>query len=124
LKEAGLSSKDVDKDVADTLIDFWCAVALVLSKEWERPRQHMLSKGIGVYCLMSFAGELYREAMTAGRRCNLDYFASTLSDIAHLIDWSNQGPLKGFGGSSGADAALALLRQIRAKNHSGYLAYG
>lgn len=35
LKEAGLSSKDVDKDVADTLIDFWCAVALVLSKEWE-----------------------------------------------------------------------------------------
>lgn len=124
LKEAGLSSRDVDKEVADNLIDFWRAVELVLAKEWARPRQHMLSKGIGVYCLMSFAGELYREAMAVGRRCDIDYFASTLSDFIQLIDWSNQGPLKGFGGSSGADAALALLRQIRAKKHSGYPAYG
>ena len=124
LKEAGLSSKDVDKDVADTLIDFWHAVALVLSMEWARPRHHMLTKGIGVYCLMSFAGELYREAVSAGRHTDLDYFATALSDFVHLIDWSNKGPLKGYGGSSGADAALALMRQMRTNHHSGYLAYG
>ena len=123
LKEAGLASKGVDQRVAENLIDFWCAVALVLHKEWERPRQHMLTKGIGVYCLMSLAGELHREASESSRQCDLDYFISALSDFVHLIDWSNQGPLKGFGGSSGADAALTLLRQKRVKNHSGYLAY-
>jgi len=124
LREACLSNTEVNKAVAGTLIDFWRAVAFVLSTEWDRPRQHMLSKGIGVYCLMSFAGELYREATSVGVRCDLGYFTSALSDFVHLIDWSNQGPLKGFGGSSGADAALSLLRQVRAKKHSEYLAYG
>lgn len=40
----------------DLLIDFWCAVAIVLKPQWEAPRHHMLAKGIGVYCLMSVAG--------------------------------------------------------------------
>lgn len=124
LREAGLSNKDIDEAIAATVVEFWKAVALVLEEEWGRPRQHMLVKGIGVYCLMSLAGELYREAVSKGRPCDLDYFISALSDFVHTIDWSNKGPLKGFGGASGADAALALLRQLRTKKRSGYLAYG
>jgi DGQHR domain-containing protein len=124
LREASLSNKEVDHSIAVTVVEFWRAVALVLAEQWARPRQNMLVKGIGVYCLMSLAGELYREAVCKGRLCDCDYFVSVLSDFVHAIDWSNNGPLKGFGGASGADAALALLRQLRAKKRSGHLAYG
>lgn len=124
LREAGLSSKDVSDCTATLLIDFWRAVTVVLPKQWNQPRQHMLVKGIGVYCLMSFAGELYRESMNKPGICDIDYFISTLSDFINDIDWSNKGPMKGFGGASGADSALALLRQVREKKLSGCVSYG
>lgn len=124
LREAGLSNKDVGDRTATLVIDFWCAITVVLSKQWSQPRQNMLMKGIGVYCLMSLAGELYRESVNKGVVCSVDYFISTLSDFVHGIDWSNKGPLKGYGGASGADAALALLRQVRANQLSGYVNYG
>lgn len=124
LREAGLSNKDVDDSTATLVIDFWRAITVVLSTQWNQPRQHMLGKGIGVYCLMSLAGELYREAITKRVGCDVDYFISALSDFVHGIDWSSNGPLKGYGGASGADAALALLRQIRTKQLSGYMAHG
>lgn len=124
LREAGISPKEVDAAIATTLIDFWRAVSFVLSAEWECPRRNMVAKGIGVYALTSLAGELYREAQAAGLPRNLDYFISALSDFVHMIDWSTRGPLKGFGGSSGADAALALLRQMRSRKLSGYTTHG
>lgn len=124
LREAGLSNKDVDDSTATLVINFWRAIAVVLSKQWNQPRQNMLVKGIGVYCLMSLAGELCREAASKRVACDLDYFISALSDFIHGIDWSNNGPLKGYGGASGADAALALLRQIRANQLSGYITHG
>ncbi|MCB0069500.1 MAG: hypothetical protein KDD77_20195, partial [Caldilineaceae bacterium] len=52
------------------------------------------------------------------------YYISALSDFVHGIDWSSKGPLKGYGGASGADAALALLRQIRANQLSEYMTHG
>lgn len=124
LREAGLVNKDVDQSIAVLIIDFWKAVATVLVDEWDHPRQHMLAKGIGVYCLMSLAGELYREAVGNGQQCNLAYFKSALAEFLPTIDWSSQGPLKGFGGASGADAALTLLRQMRSTKQSGQLGYG
>jgi DGQHR domain-containing protein len=124
LREAGLSGKDVDETVATKVIDFWKAVTLVLADQWNHPREHMLIKGIGVYCLMSLAGELYREAISKGLPCDIDYFIAELSDFIQTIDWSNKGPLKGYGGASGADAALELLRQLRANKLSGYMNYG
>ena len=124
LREAGLSNKDVDNSTATLVIDFWRAITVVLSKQWNQPRQNMLVKGIGVYCLMSLAGELFRESVIKRVACDLDYFISALSDFVHGIDWSNKGPLKGYGGASGADAALALLRQIRRNNLSEYMSHG
>lgn len=124
LREGNLSNTAVDDATSATVIDFWKAVAFVLPKQWESPRQHMLVKGIGVYCLMSLAGELYREGVSKNQRCDVDYYVSVLSDFIHTVDWSNHGPLKGFGGASGADAALELLRQMRSKNNSGYMTYG
>lgn len=124
LREAGLSNKDVSDKTAGLLIDFWRAITVVLSTQWHQPRQYMLVKGIGVYCLMSLAGELYRESLTKRATCDIDYFISALSDFVHGIDWSSKGPLKGYGGASGADAALGLLRQVRANQLSGYIPHG
>ena len=124
LREAGLSNKDVDDSTATIVIDFWRAITVVLSKQWNQPRQHMLVKGIGVYCLMSLAGELYRESISKRAACDIDYFIPALSAFLHGIDWSSKGPLKGYGGASGADTALALLRQIRANQKPGYITHG
>ena len=124
LREGGLSNKDVDDSTATLVIDFWRAITVVLSKQWNQPRQNMLVKGIGVYCLMSLAGELYQESIKKRVVCNIDYFISVLSDFVHCIDWSNKGPLKGYGGASGADTALTLLRQIRTNQLSGHKIHG
>ena len=73
---------------------------------------------------MSLAGELYKESICKGVACNIDYFVLALSDFVHCFDWSSKGPLKGYGGASGADAALELLRQIRANQLSGCMTHG
>lgn len=105
------------------LIDYWTAVSIVLPNEWAAPRTHMLTKGIGVYSLMSLAGVLTREAIQTSRKCDLDYFISKLSDFIDRIDWSNHGPLQGYGGVSGAQAVLALLTQMRSNPVGGAISY-
>lgn len=92
-------------------IAFWQAVVLVLSEQWAAPRQHMLCKGIGVYALMSLAGHLVREV--GDRPLTVDYFVAKLSDFLDQIDWTNHGPLEGFGGSKGADMALKMILEVR-----------
>jgi len=94
---------------------FWRAVAMALPDEWAAPRQHMLCKGIGVYALMSLAGHLVREA--GSRPANLDYFVAKLSDFIDRIDWTNHGPLEGFGGQKGADKALQMIFEVRKENY-------
>lgn len=95
----------------DRSIAFWQAVVLVLPGQWGSPRQHLLCKGIGVYALMSLAGHLVREA--GHRPLTVDYFVTKLSDFLDQIDWSNRGPLEGFGGSKGADMALKMILEVR-----------
>lgn len=97
-------------------IAFWQAVVLILSEQWAAPRQHMLCKGIGVYALMSLAGHLVREA--GDRPLTVDYFLAKLSDFLDQIDWTNHGPLEGFGGSKGADMALKMILEVRKNIHT------
>ncbi len=94
--------------------DYWRAVVEVLEEEWATPRKHFLTKGIGVYALMTIAGDLYLDALTSGAPgCEVTYFESKLADFAPDFDWSNTGPLKGLGGESGANEAASLLRELR-----------
>lgn len=123
LREAKAISCSPDQAV-DVLIAFWRAIAFVLEAQWAQPRRHMLTKGIGVYCLMSMAGLLASEANARHVSPDFDFFISTLSDFVDRIDWSNDGPLKGFGGASGADAAFSLLIQERSRNKRASQGYG
>lgn len=99
--------------LTETLINFWRAVSLVMPEVWSNPHRYMVTKGIGVYSLSSIAADLVTEATNEKEACTLDYFISKLSDFVDRVDWSNQGPMKGYGGVSGADAALELLRHTR-----------
>lgn len=113
LREAQLPLSLIRDTAPRLVMDFWTAISMVLPKEWNDPRGHMITKGIGVYSLMSLAGIFVHEASKSNKPCNLDFFIAKLSDFVHLIDWSNHGPLQGYGGASGADAVLGLLMQLR-----------
>lgn len=111
-REAQGDQSNLD-EVARQLIDFWKAVAQVYAYPWLQPRRHLIRKGIGVYALMSMAGLFVREARTRNRRVDKDYFLEKLSDFSDRIDWSNNGPMKGFGGTHGADQAFELIKTVR-----------
>jgi DNA sulfur modification protein DndB len=99
---------------AQVVHDFWVAVALVLADQWSRPRNHLLTKGIGVYALMEVAADLVAEVRDGGVP-DKNYFASSLADFAIEFDWSTEGPLKGLGGEGGVKAAVSLVREARRK---------
>lgn len=92
-------------------VSFWRAVVMTLPTQWANDRRHMLTKGIGVYALMSLAGLLIRECV--GQPITVDYFVAKLSDFVDQVDWSNHGPLEGFGGAKGADMAFKMILEVR-----------
>lgn len=98
---------------AQVVLDFWAALAVVLKNQWSNPRKHMLTKGVGVYALMEIAADLYLEAPNGGRSCDRRYLANVLSDFVGEVDWSTDGPLKGFGGQGGVKSAVHLIREVR-----------
>lgn len=113
IRSANWKSTPAASRIASLTIDFWRAVQFVLPQQWAVPRNHVIVKGIGVYALMSLAGAFIEEARGQGREPDFDFFVARLSDFADQVDWSNNGPLHGFGGVAGADAALQLLLQVR-----------
>lgn len=96
---------------AQIVLDFWAAVAVVLPDAWDSPRHYLINKGVGVYALMTIAGDLYAESM--GQTCDKRYFVTKLSEFVTDIDWSSQGPLRGFGGEGGVNSVVALIRETR-----------
>ncbi len=114
---AGGWKKPVASEVSRIAVDFWRAVAFVLPDQWAAPRTHVLTKGIGVYALMSLAGLFTAEARSEGTPPTFEYFTSRLSDFIDTVDWSNEGPLRGYGGAAGADAAFQMLVQTREAAH-------
>ncbi|CAB3770265.1 DGQHR domain-containing protein [Paraburkholderia solisilvae] len=124
LHESSLGNATSHGIVSDLLLNFWKAITYVVPEAWENSRKHLITKGIGVYCLMSVGGDLVREAAQSGQKCDLDYFIGKLSDFMHKIDWSNEGPLKGYGGVKGADAALDLVRHTREQLISSITSHG
>jgi hypothetical protein len=107
-----LDSKSAD-DAARVVCHFWGAVSVLLEDAWRQPRRHFLTKGIGVYALMELAAELWKEAQNARRDCSREYFLGVLSDFLPQFDWSNNGPLKGLGGETGANEAFEAVNKRR-----------
>lgn len=113
LKATGIISTNSADDALAVVLDFWSAVVAVLPDQWANPRRHMLTKGIGVYALMTIAADIFIECRDAGRTCDRRAFVTALADFADSVDWSTSGTLKGFGGQGGVKAAVEHLRDLR-----------
>jgi DNA sulfur modification protein DndB len=111
LRQTKILKKSNPVAAATVLLNFWAAVAVVLRREWDSPRHFLLNKGVGVYALTSIAADLYLEA--TGAACDKRYFTAKLSEFISEIDWSTNGPLRGFGGESGVASAVSLIREKR-----------
>jgi DGQHR domain-containing protein len=101
--------------VAQMVLDFWAAIALLLPDAWSNPRKTLLCKGVGVYALMGIAGDLVNEA--GGASVDKLYFRNKLADFIQEIDWSNAGPISGLGGEAGVRNALGIIRSLRGKSN-------
>lgn len=97
---------------ARVVVCFWSAIAEVLENEWTASRKHLLSKGVGVYALMTLAADLVTEEGDAAR-CDKQMFVGRLADVLPRIDWTNNGALKGLGGQAGVAQAVDLVRAAR-----------
>jgi DNA sulfur modification protein DndB len=96
---------------ARIVLDFWSAIAMVMREAWDSPRHYLINKGVGVYALMAIAADLYSESK--GHACDKRYFVTKLSEFVTDLDWSSQGPLKGFGGEAGVKSVVTLIREKR-----------
>ncbi len=75
-----LASEDVDATFR-IILAFWRAVTHVLEVQWHDSRKHFVTKGVGVYALMSIAGDLYQDARRLQLTCDEHYFVGVLSDF-------------------------------------------
>jgi DNA sulfur modification protein DndB len=101
--------------IARIVLDFWAAIAINLPVAWDNPRKYLVTKGVGVYSLMDIAADLYNESIP--REINKRYFINKLSEFITEIDWTSEGPLKGFGGEAGVKRAVSFIRARREKRY-------
>ena len=87
---------------------FWTAVAHVWTGAWEKPRTHLLCKGVGVSALSLLAGDIITSALSRQQRPDAQAFIEYLRPLVTL-DWSTSGTFKGLGGRHGASEAHQLL---------------
>lgn len=112
-----LQSVSIDQ-IYGFVLNFWNAVASVLPDAWREPRKHFLTKGIGVYCLMSVASSIFRELNGDVTRATTPELIQTLKPLIGNFDWTNNGPLRGLGGEGGAKSAYDLIMASSASlNH-------
>lgn len=111
------------EDASRVVLEFWAAVVMAMPMEWNNPRKHVLTKGLGVYALMDVAADLYREAAPASA-WDRHQFAAALADFCADFDWSTSGPLNGLGGEAGVKIAVEKIREVRRKSRFKVIANG
>lgn len=122
IKEAQIFQSTNAETLLEYTIAFWKAVEITLPEQWQNQRHHLLTKGVGVYAMMSFAGYLIREARK--ETISVDFFVTKLSDFIHHVDWSNHGAMEGYGGVKGADMAFKMLLDVRNETFQRMSQYG
>jgi DGQHR domain-containing protein len=113
LKSSEILTKGTVEDAYSVIKNFWLAVAILLEDAWHNPRKHFLTKGIGVYALMTLAAELFVESKKRPSECTTEFFTCVLSDFLPNLDWSHSGPLKGLGGETGAHEAYQIIHRLK-----------
>lgn len=87
---------------------FWIAVSRVFPHEWEDPRNHLLTKGVGLYSLHLLLGDIVSTTTPSG--LSETYFEEELSPLRGQIDWRTHGVFAGAGGHKGAHEVYMILK--------------
>ena len=97
-------------DQYEIIVTYWRAVKKVFPKEWEDHRHHLLTKGIGLYSLMTLLPKLVRESNKLPP--TEEYYISQLSFLKYKIDWKSTGTFSNAEGQKGAQEAYRKLREL------------
>jgi DGQHR domain-containing protein len=95
----------------EVVMNFWKGVVATFPKEWEKPRNHLLTKGVGVRALAAVGRDIIEERVGAG-----DYtpeaFEKALGKLSGF-DWGNKTSVfAAWGGQKGVKLATILLNKI------------
>lgn len=104
----GIPLGDIEAKYA-VILCFWRAVKTAFPKEWSDHRHHLLTKGVGLYSLMSLLADFVREANTAD--LSEEWFRPRLTPLAKAIDWHSKGMFANAGGRKGAADVHMKLRK-------------
>ena len=115
LSQSTILDHATPEQVCKIVENFWHSITIVLEEEWKNPRKHVLTKGIGVYALMSLAADLCTEGGLMPEALSQEYFSAHLSDFASELDWSSEGSFNGLGGQKGVKEAIKIIREARHK---------
>jgi DNA sulfur modification protein DndB len=92
------------------VVTFWKAVKAIFPEAWGDHRHHLLTKGVGLYSMMSLLADLVREARTP--ELSEEWFRRRLMPLADAIDWSSKGMFANAGGKKGATEVHLMLRRV------------
>ncbi len=93
------------------VVNFWKGIVAVFPKEWDKPRNHLITKGVGVRALAAVGRDVIEERLGAG-----DYtpeaFAKALDKLSGF-DWGNRTSVfAAWGGQKGVKFATILLNRV------------
>lgn len=95
----------------EVVTNFWKGVVAIFPKEWDKPRNHLLTKGVGVRALAAVGRDVIEERIGAG-----DYTPEAFSkalDKLSGFDWGNTTSVfAAWGGQKGVKLATILLNRI------------
>ena len=99
---------DVKYEIAVT---YWRVVAETWPRAWENPKQHLLTKAVGLYGLSRSGSRLLPECVSGldvAHPVDVDRLRRYLQK-ARDVDWRSDGEFAGLGGQGGAAKVSAIL---------------
>jgi hypothetical protein len=91
------------------IVGFWNAVKSLFPDEWEDPRHHLLTKGIGLYSLMLLLGDIVMHSPSPS--LTEEEYARLLLPLKNDIDWHSKGMFADAGGQKGAVKVYERLKR-------------
>lgn len=107
-KIRGAGAKPVD-DCYRVILAFWTAVRDTFPDEWQDPRRHILTKGLGLYSLMLLLTDL-AESRQFSELTQLEFYR-LLEPLRTGIDWGSRGTFAQAGGHKGAVQVYLTLKE-------------
>ena len=94
--------------VYDVIEAYWNAVRKVFPEEWKAHRQHLITKGVGLYSMML----LLRDIVNEGDNLVFteDFFVKEIKPLKDKIDWDSRGTFATAGGQKGAREVYLKLK--------------